>query len=69
MTFKTDKDKTDAYFAMIDDLELKNIDSGVLLKIIKIQAQRISELELDFQALGNNFHDLEEKFNLLERSK
>jgi hypothetical protein len=54
---------------MIDDLELKNIDSDVLLKIIKIQAKRISELELDFQALGNNVRDLEKKFDLLERAR
>lgn len=69
MAFTTDKEKTDTYFEMIDDLELKHIDSDILLKIIKIQAQRISELELNFQALGGNVHDLEEKFDLLERGR
>ena len=68
MAFKTDKENTDAYFEMINELELKQIDSDVLLKIIKLQAQRISELELDFQALGRDLHDLIKRVDKLENN-
>jgi hypothetical protein len=61
--------KTDNYLQTIEDLNIKDLEPGALFEIIKLQARRISELELDFQALGGNVHDLEEKLDLFERTK
>lgn len=43
----------------LDDLGIENPDTGVLLKLIKLQADRIDLLEIELDELANRVEDLE----------
>jgi hypothetical protein len=50
-----------------DYKNLKDLDPSALYEIIKLQAKRITELEADFEALGNTLQDWVENVESLER--
>lgn len=43
-------EQKNAYINTIEDFGLKNLSPDILFELIKIQASRISKLELNFQA-------------------
>jgi hypothetical protein len=52
-------EKSTILLGALEDLGIENPDTGVLLKLIKLQADRIDVLEIELDELSNRVEDLE----------
>lgn len=62
-------EKSITLLGALDDLGIENPDTGVLLKLIKLLARRIDDLENDLDEAQNRIEDLKEAIEAQEETE